>query len=68
MSNLRGKTALKFLAIRSPKFTEVAYTLIRISLSFGLGFATSLIFKTSGETFSVITIASFYNFSLFNNR
>jgi len=57
MLNLRGETALKFRAIRSPKLTEVAYTLIRISLSFGLGFATSLIFKTSGEPYSVNTIA-----------
>ena len=53
MLNLRGVMLLKFLAIRSPKLTGVAWTRIRTSLSFGAGFATSARCSTSGDPYSV---------------
>ncbi len=55
--NFPGEISLKFRAKISPKFTDVACTLISTSLSFGAGLSTSFNLRTSGDPYFVHIIA-----------
>src|SRR5213594_3133814 len=54
---------LNFRSSQSPAVTVAAWTLIRTSLSFGVGLSTSLSWRTSGGPYFVHTIAFIFNAS-----